>query len=649
MSATMRFLIVLFTTLATVALARPSSDHRLHERRDALPASWIEHTRLAGHEILPVRIGLAQPNLAKGHDLLMDISNPTSPRYGKHLLANDVHDLFAPSRENVDYVRQWLESEGISGHRISQSVNKQWLQFDATASEMERLLRTEYYLYSHLETGKSHIATREYHVPRHLHSIIDFISPAVKMLEVGALGLRKRSLGKRQQTPSCSATDLNICETNIILSEVLEDPMSFCDKVLTPPCIRAMYDVPQGTTATPGNELGIFQSMGDMYSQKDLDLAFSSVAQQIPNGTHPVLHGINGGVAPTAQDIAGPESAIDFQLSYPLIWPQQSTLFQTDDPVYQQMMDNGTLGQYPGGFNNFLDAIDGSYCDPEEEELDPPYPNPLPGGWKGEKQCGVYKPTNVISISYGGAESELPVRYLRRQCTEWMKLGLQGVSVVVASGDHGVATNACLGQNQTIFSPGYIGSCPYVTAVGSTTLPRGSDPYNPEETAVEHWSGGGFSNVFERPAYQNSSVEDYFSSVNITYPYYETVDNSSIGANGGIYNRIGRGYPDVSTVGINLLVYLRGIAYSTGGTSASAPIFASLLTRINEERLARNMSTVGFVNPVLYQHPEAFRDVTAGYNDGCGTNGFPATEGWDPVTGLGTPVYSKLLEVFLNL
>jgi len=74
---------------------------------------------------------------------------------------SDVHDLFAPSQENVDSVRGWLESSGIAADRISQSVNKQWMQFDADAKELEKLLRAEYYIYSHSDTGRSHVACRE--------------------------------------------------------------------------------------------------------------------------------------------------------------------------------------------------------------------------------------------------------------------------------------------------------------------------------------------------------------------------------------------------------------------------------------------------------------------------------------------------------
>jgi tripeptidyl-peptidase-1 len=72
-----------------------------------------------------------------------------------------IHDLFAPSQESVDAVRQWLEASGINGERISQSYNKQWIQFDAEAEEAERLLHTKYYVYEHEGSGHQNIACDE--------------------------------------------------------------------------------------------------------------------------------------------------------------------------------------------------------------------------------------------------------------------------------------------------------------------------------------------------------------------------------------------------------------------------------------------------------------------------------------------------------
>jgi tripeptidyl-peptidase-1 len=145
-------------------------------------------------------------------------------------------------------------------------------------------------------------------------------------------------------------------------------------------------------------------------------------------------------------------------------------------------------------------------------------------------------------------------------------------------------------------------------------------------------------------------LSSYFTKHNPPYKYYSSL-NGTIGENDGIYNRIGRGFPDVAAVGQNgAMVYL-GQNYIGGGTSMSAPVVAAIFTRINEERLASGKSTIGFVNPTLYANPQMFHDITAGDQSagGCGTNGFSAVTGWDPVTGLGTPRYDAWLDVFMAL
>jgi hypothetical protein len=94
-------------------------------------------------------------------------------------------------------------------------------------------------------------------------------------------------------------------------------------------------------------------------------------------------------------------------------------------------------------------------------------------------------------------------------------------------------------------------------------------------------------------------------------------------------------YPDVAANGDNIATYNSGNFSRAGGTSASTPIFASIINRINEARLNVNKTSIGFINPALYAHPEILNDITNGTNPGCGTVGFSAVPGWDPVTGLG--------------
>jgi tripeptidyl-peptidase I len=81
----------------------------------------------------------------------------------------------------------------------------------------------------------------------------------------------------------------------------------------------------------------------------------------------------------------------------------------------------------------------------------------------------------------------------------------------------------------------------------------------------------------------------------------------------------------------NYVVAIDGNFSLIYGTSASSPTFGSILTLINQERLDVGKSSVGFINPVAYAHPEIFNDVTEGTNQGCGTQGFSAAPGWDPV------------------
>lgn len=242
-----------------------------------------------------------------------------------------------------------------------------------------------------------------------------------------------------------------------------------------------------------------------------------------------------------------------------------------------------------------------------------------------------------------------------------MKLGMQGVTVAVATGDYGVASyegdqspNGCLPKsdtvNGTVFSSQFPNACPYILNVGSTTLPAGSDAKMGTEIATTRFgSAGGFSNVFTTPKWQQAAVSNYLRKYTPPYASYNLSNGESIGQNGGRYNSAGRAFPDVSALGDFGLLWINGRTRLVGGTSMSAPIFAAVLTRINEERIRLGKKTVGFVNPTFYAHPEIFQDVVEGTNPGCGTNGFSASPGWDPVTGLGTPNYPKMLALFKKL
>ena len=436
--------------------------------------------------------------------------------------------------------------------------------------------------------------------------------------------------------------------------------LSNCSNLITIDCLRAIYQFGQGNFSNPTNKLGIGEWADYLYLP-DLAMFFENfTSPPIPSDTVPDFISIDGGktsnlTVAEAEEVV--ESALDFQTAYSIIWPQQTRLYQVGDSVNVDSV---------GTFNIFLDALDASYCTYQGGDapyVDPEYPDPNEGGYTGPLQCGGAPISNVFSFSYNQIEAALPVFYQQRQCYEWMKLALQGVSVLFASGDSGVANrynagyeNSCLNPeygyvdvNGSMFSPSFPTNCPYVTAVGATDLLGGrngtitggemavADP-DRNNSKLDFYSGGGFSNVFALPDYQKDAVTGYLT--NYTPPY-----------NSSVFNNTGnsRAYPDVSALGLNLATVYLNNTIGVGGTSASTPIVASIVTLLNEERLNAGKGPIGFLNPVFYSNPDAFNDVTVGGNPGCGTDGFSTAPGWDPVTGLGTPNYPKLLEVFMSL
>lgn len=485
------------------------------------------------------------------------------------------------------------------------------------------------------------VACDQYHVPKAIQGHIDYITPGVKGIKTS---LRKRTTKAKRGRKSKSHPAYTSPKVKSFPHSYMNtSDLSTCDEAITPACLQALYNFTAplpNATVSANNSMGIFEE-GDFYSQTDLNLFFQTYAPYIPNGTHPIPNYVDGAEAPVPVSEAGGESDLDFQLAYPIIYPQTTTLYQTDDINYAE----GTIST-SGIFNTFLDALDGSYCTysaygetGDDPTLDPTYPDTLPGGYNGTLQCGVYTPANVISISYGEQEQDLPAYYQQRQCNEFLKLGLQGVSIFVASGDTGVGglegdgtANGCL-RNGTVFSPTQPNSCPWLTNVGATKVYAGYSVFDPESAAndpsgdpddSEYSSGGGFSNIFPIPAYQAAAIASFFNTSNPPYPYYYDGDyaNSS-----GLYNRNGRGIPDVAANGDNIALYLEGELVLEGGTSASSPIFASLINRVVEERIKVGKGPVGFINPVLYSNPQVLNDITNGTNPGCGTEGFKAVKG----------------------
>ena len=246
--------------------------------------------------------------------------------------------------------------------------------------------------------------------------------------------------------------------------------------------------------------------------------------------------------------------------------------------------------------------------------------------------------TNATSVAAGAISAELP-RPLPGACT-YLK-AVTGRSQLIGAKSGGVS----LAPEPRLY-PSWPASSPWVTAVGATRF-EAQTVGAPEMATDQFGSGGGFSSLWSRKpsaSWQAGAVDTYLRQPETRGGPFPP---------DAAFNRSGRATPDVSALGEGFQVFVRGRVDSIGGTSASAPLFAGLLSLLNEARLQLGQPSLGFVNPLLYGRAAgAFQDVLKGTNAiGRGGRalkyGYNCTRGWDPATGLGTPRFDRLLKAAL--
>ncbi|TFK92673.1 subtilisin-like protein [Polyporus arcularius HHB13444] len=623
------FLSLASAVVVAVATPAPLSLHVRHESRRAVPHGWSLDRRADPDAFVPLKFRLRQSNLENLDAYLLDIADPQSPNYGKHWTPEQVAQTFRPSPDSVDTVHSWLvNSGGVDLQKIRIGSDGS-IRVDVTVSEAESILGAEYYVYRNADDDKERIGCHDgYSLPEHVSKHVDLVWPTVhfgnhkhiRRAGDGSKGVWHRPGG----APKAIADD-----------DAMSPGPTNCDKGVTLDCLRALYNFNYTLVAADKNTMAVVEFGSNVLLQSDLDGFFKHFdPQQV--GHKPTLVSIAGGhlnASETDPENLG-ESTMDFQLVMGLLGRTQDVL------LYQVGKDNND--QDP--VDELLAALDGSYCsDPAIKQL-------------GLVDCGNKPRANVVSISYSTSPDindptdPATTQLVQRQCAEIGKLSLQGITFVASSGDTGVSfgpTQACLAKNGTAvegnapgtFVPQFPASCPYVTAVGATEVTAGNSVSDPEVATTAFPSGGGFSNFFPQPAFQARRVNRYLKN------------SLPAGYDSSIFNASGRAYPDVSANGFPTVVAIDGEFTTSGGTSASAPIFASLVAAINDARIAAGKSPVGWINPALYSHlfATAFNDVKNGTNPGCGTQGFPAARGWDPVTGLGTPNFNSLLARFMSL
>ncbi len=353
------------------------------------------------------------------------------------------------------------------------------------------------------------------------------------------------------------------------------------------------YDFPKQLNGD-GQKIAII-SYGGGFSQKELNKHYRQLGISIKHEVEVnSLHGVNN-----QQGVWG----YDYELN-------------TDIQVAQCAAPHAQISVFftSNGLDGLADAIE-SICEQEDR-------------------------ATIISYSWSGSESDYAKKDIKamERILESAAIVFD-ISILVCTGDKG-STNEESNKPKTQLTPTYPATSNYVTACGGTMF----SPEHKKRTEkvwqstflydikISNASGGGFSNYMTRPNYQKEAIEE-MSKNKLPNKYKTKRGIPDIAA-----------YADVAPNGIAYWIHFDGKDWLTGGTSASTPLLAALIARINQG-LKKN---IGFLNPWLYQmNSKGLKPIPIGNNQmPNGPESWKAEDGWDPCTGLGVPNGKKMFKWF---
>jgi len=584
-------------------------------RSSLVPFGWrVSPTVVSPSSPLSFRVSLVRLQSSRIEDLFWRVSNPQHPEYGNYLSVAGIRQLVAPSPQQVHVVTRWLETQGI-GFNNTSKYEARWSELgdEVTATlpvaVAEQLLHAKYEWYEHAGAGTTVLACRSYILPEEVAQAVAHIGPTLHMHAHlrWKTKLTKQTLRKQQQQWDASerlqeqvqhATQQQQQQSRQhSVSSVLPtasipfgaSPSPSCTPFVDLECLRSLYRLGFAYGRSSVNSIAATGYHSEFIASSDIDLFqrwFDPLWLQCDVTV----------IGPNDESQPGGEATMDVQLMMGIAANVPAIFWST----------GGAEPHGPAADEPFLAFMSALLADES--------------------------PPLVVSTSYGDDELDLDIGYINHANSQFQLAGLRGISLLFASGDGGVAGGYGTANCSSGFVAVFPSASPFVTAVGGTQLLSAAAG---GEVGVD-FSSGGFSNYWKQPTYQADAVRYYLEKSGAKLPEKQ------------LFNAAGRAFPDVSAMSSNLPTVLRGAAWPAGGTSCASPIFAGVVALLNDARLMDGQSPLGFLNPWLYAHwsPQspsgALNDIVQGNNPGCGTDGFYAAVGWDPVTGLGTPNWQNM-------
>lgn len=530
--------------------------------------------------------------------LVLEISRPGSPEYGKYLSIDEINTYIRSSAQDVRLVREWLDSYNIR----DQTWYADAVKFRAPFIQVERLFGV------HITTLLRNNDTRllypvfedvEFEIPDRIREIIQVIDGHYHRVDI------------ERRTPKPSAP------RDPPTSGVKSDPGLVPTEVL-----RRLYQIPDGLLSSKYTSIGPIEYQGgNGFSQQDL--MNCQKANNLP-----------------VQQIA-----------------RQNLIGQNSYPDGESQLDVQMIAQVAPGAELWYEAYPGwMYAWATDFFNRPriPYIISLSWGWNEQQQCS-------LGLGHCNSTSEDYVARCNYEFMKLAARGVTMLVSSGDAGSPGRTEEGCQSSTNQTMNPVFPGSSKWVTSVGATYLVEGNQHFTyhtpacteqmncangTEEREVTKldlfWtSGAGWDRWEQTPSWQYREVLNYITKSGVKMPDQK------------YWNFRGRAYPDVSAIGHNCAVSSGGDWGGTDGTSCSAPVFAGVIGVLNDHQMSRGKPRIGFANQMLYQmrrdDPLTFHDIAHGnsscteYNC-CGPQyGFVAKAGmWDPVSGLGTPNVKRM-------
>ena len=603
----------------------------------AVPANLVG--RVAADEQLTIQVQLALHNQAAAEAELAAISDPDNARYGQFLSDEEFNAKYGPTADDVAAVTHHLASQGLTVKNVGDG--NAFVSATGSAAQIERAFSTQLGLYKAGDAIKR-APINDAVMPTTLGGRVSTVMGLVQPTEYRAKAVRgairlsaaKSAVQAKNPHPHASAGP-NTC------SEWFGQVADTTDPAY--PGYAPLSYAPCGYK--PGNVRSAY--------------GFTDIVRKGNDGSGQKIAIVDAFLSPTLL-LDAQTYAANNDPDYPFKASQLKTVW---GPGQMQTPDTGWYGEQTLDVEAAHAMAPGATIVAVAAQS--AYDQDLIGAINMVVQQRL---GSVISNSYGMVEQGGYVDFLA-----WKPVltaaGLKGIGVYFSSGDAGDEAYPDFGIPPSADFPA---SSDLVTAVGGTSLGVGQtgdvlfevgwatgasflDPAVPADADMGtmatpamwdpappgffvYGAGGGWSTVFEQPAWQKNVVPNSFAvQAGVARRSVPDVGMLADPFTGFV---VGQTDPDANTYS----------EYTIGGTSLACPLFAATIA-VAQQHAKR---TFGFANPLLYKHQNAFRDiaplatpeaVALPLDDGSvaaiafdyNLQTIKTATGWDSITGLGVP------------